>query len=122
EGELADVVLFVRRHLEDHLVVHLQHQAALGAGLLQGAVEAHERDLEDVGGEALDAGVHRLAFAGLADSEVRRRQLRYLAPPAGSTPKMRAAVALWMSWPDANASMSPGSSARWAMTRSSIWL
>jgi hypothetical protein len=40
----------------------------------------------------------------------------------GSTSKTRAAVALWMSWPDSNAEMSPGSSARCAMHRSSIWL
>ena len=33
-------------------------------------------DLEDVGGEALDAGVHRLALAGLADAEVRATTAR----------------------------------------------
>ena len=41
---------------------------------------------------------------------------------AGSTEKTRAAVALWMSSPLVNAAMSPGSPARWAMQRSSIWL
>ena len=42
----------------------------------QGIVDADERDLEDVGGEALDAGVHRLALARLADPEVGVGQLR----------------------------------------------
>ena len=40
----------------------------------------------------------------------------------GSTENTRDAVALWMSCPLANASISPGSCARWAMQRSSIWL
>ena len=30
-------------------------------------VESHQGDLEDVGGQALDAGVHGLAFTRLAD-------------------------------------------------------
>jgi hypothetical protein len=49
---------------------------------LEGAVEPDEGDLEDVGGEALDAGVHGLALAGLADAEVARQQLGDLAAPA----------------------------------------
>ena len=40
----------------------------------------------------------------------------------GSTPKMCDAVAVWMSCRSVNARTSPGSSARWAMQRSSIWL
>ena len=40
----------------------------------------------------------------------------------GSTPNTRDAVALWMSWPLVNAAIRPGSAARWAMHRSSIWL
>ena len=41
---------------------------------------------------------------------------------AASTPKIRDAVSVWMSRPDSKLSISPGSSARWAMQRSSIWL
>jgi hypothetical protein len=39
---------------------------------LERLVDAHQRDLEDVGGETLDAGVHRLALPRLADPPVRR--------------------------------------------------
>ncbi len=184
------------RHLEDHLVVHLQDEAAGEVARLEGVVEAHQRHLEDVGGQALDAGVHGLALPGLADAEVRRAELGDLAaaaeqrlgvaplaglghrlvhvgphrreglevgvedglrlrrsgwrgagpgrrPPcrrpgrrrpswpwtaarsvtsSGLTPKTRAAVSVWMSVPDSKAAIRPGSSARWAMQRSSIWL
>jgi hypothetical protein len=66
----------VGRDLEDDLVVHLQDDPAVGAApLLERPVEAHQRHLEDVGGEALDAGVHGLALPGLADPEVARGQL-----------------------------------------------
>jgi hypothetical protein len=41
---------------------------------------------------------------------------------AEATSKMRDAVALWMSAPSVKAAISPGSAARWAMQRSSIWL
>ena len=55
----------------------------------QALVEPDQRHLEDVGGQALDAGVHGLALAGLADAEVRRRQLGDLAAP----PEQRLGVA-----------------------------
>ena len=44
------------------------------------AVEADQRHLEDVRGQTLDAGVHGLALAGLADAEVRRAELGDLPP------------------------------------------
>ena len=69
------MVVLVGRHLEDHLVVDLEDEPARQALLLERVVERHERHLEDVGGEALDAGVHGLPLARLADAEVRRRQL-----------------------------------------------
>ena len=43
--------------------------------LFEPGVEAHERHLEDVRRQSLDAGVHRLALARLTDAEVARRQL-----------------------------------------------
>src|SRR3954449_9615905 len=58
EHDLGGVVVLVGRHLEDHLVVHLQHQPAAKPRVLQAAVHPDECDLEDVGGQALDAGVH----------------------------------------------------------------
>ena len=63
-------VTLVGGDLEDDLVVHLEDQAASQALVLQRLVEPHDRDLEDVGGQALDAGVHGLALAGLADAVV----------------------------------------------------
>jgi len=62
-------------HLDEHLVVDLQHEPALHAAFDEGIVDAHEGDLEDVGGEALDAGVHRLALSRLADPPVAVQQL-----------------------------------------------
>src|SRR5207244_11604727 len=81
-GERAHRRLLVRRQLEDDLVVDLEDEPAGVAALLERVVETDEGDLEDVGGQPLDAGVHRLALAGLADAVVRRRQLRDLAATA----------------------------------------
>src|SRR5688572_23299461 len=50
EGERGDLVVLVRRHLEDDLVVDLEHDAALEPPLAQCVVQADERHLEDVGG------------------------------------------------------------------------
>ena len=63
DDERADDLPLVLGHLDEDLVVDLQHEPALEPALLQRGVDAHQGDLEDVGGEALDAGVHRLALA-----------------------------------------------------------
>ena len=55
--------------------MHLQDEAGGASPVAESLVDAHEGDLEDVGGEALDAGVHRLALAGLADPPVAIEQL-----------------------------------------------
>ena len=72
-----------------HLVVDLQHQLAVVPPGLERLVDAHQRHLEDVGGQALDAGVHRLALAGLTDPAVRVEQLGDRA----ATPEQRLGVA-----------------------------
>jgi hypothetical protein len=69
--------------------VDLEDQPAGHRGLFQGRLDADQGDLEDVGGQALDAGVHGLALARLADAEVGRRQLGDLAAP----PEQRLGVA-----------------------------
>ena len=56
----------------------LQDESTVAPGLFEQLVEAHECDLEDVGGQTLDACVHGLTFAGLSDTEVRGRQFRDL--------------------------------------------
>ena len=56
--------------------MHLQDQPAGDMGLRQGGVDANQRHLEDVGGKALDARVHRLTLACLANPEVGVGQLR----------------------------------------------
>ena len=58
-------------HLDDHLVVDLEDEPAGQPLVLQAPVEADQGHLEDVGGQALDAGVHGLALAGLAQPVVR---------------------------------------------------
>ena len=84
-----DLVALVGRHLDEHLVVDLEDQPAREPAALERLVDAHQRDLEDVGREALDAGVHRLALARLADPPVGVEQLGD-RPPA---PEQRLGVA-----------------------------
>ena len=76
--------------LDDHLVVHLEHELALVAAGLERLVDAHQRDLEDVGGETLDAGVHRLPLPCLADPPVGVEQLGDRSAP----PEQRLGVAV----------------------------
>ncbi len=67
------VVLLPGRHLDDHLVVHLEDQPARGRPVLEVMVQADQGHLEDVGRQPLDPGVHRLALGRLADPVVGRR-------------------------------------------------
>ena len=60
----------------------LQHDPGGQAAVVEGGVEAHQGHLEDVGGQALDPGVHGLALAGLADAGVLAGQLGDLAAAA----------------------------------------
>ena len=84
----ASLLLF-GRYFENHFVVHLEDEPAGETGGVESGVQTHQRDLEDVGGQTLDAHVHGLAFARLADPVVVRRQLRDLAP----APEQRFGVA-----------------------------
>src|ERR1700722_14031915 len=59
-GEAEALVLLPRRHLDEALVVDLEHQAAAQLLRLEVAVEAHQGHLEDVRGQSLNAGVHGL--------------------------------------------------------------
>src|SRR5919206_3495588 len=49
QSELGHSLLLRRRHLEDDLVVHLQHHPAGVPAVVQARVQPGQRDLEDVG-------------------------------------------------------------------------
>src|SRR5207247_638006 len=78
---LAHPVTLVGRHLDDDLVVDLQHESTDQVRVFERVVESNQGDLEDVSGQTLDAGIHRLPLARLTNTEVARRQLWDLAAP-----------------------------------------
>ena len=78
----ADLVRLVGHHVEEHLVVDLEDQVGGEAAALEPFVEADQRDLEQVGGETLDAGVHRLALGRLAQLVVGRGEIGQRTTPA----------------------------------------
>ncbi len=80
--EGADLLDLVERYLEDDLVVDLEDDAALQPLVFERLVEPADGHLEDVGGQALDTGVHRLPLPRLSDLTVAGRQFGDLATPA----------------------------------------
>ena len=122
--------------IENPLVRVLARMEHVGIGVDMAELRAiHDRLTGEV--KRLTDEIHHVAGRTFnLNSPIQLRELLYgergLAPQkktktgystdAGSTENTRAAVALWMSSPLVNAAMSPGSPARWAMQRSSIWL
>src|SRR2546428_6140510 len=72
----------VPRHLDDQLVVHLQHDPCLRLGLREAVVYAPHRDLHDVGRRSLDRHVDGHALGGAADGRVRTRHVGDVPPTA----------------------------------------
>ena len=68
----------VARHLEQQLVVDLEQRPRAEAAGAQPLVEPDHRDLDDVGGGALDRHVDGHPLAGGAQGRVARRELRDL--------------------------------------------
>ena len=69
-------------HLEHELIVHLQHHPSREAPLAQRGVNADHRDLDQVGGRALQGGVRGGPLTECPDVEVLVLELGDVAPPA----------------------------------------
>src|SRR2546425_527703 len=67
------------RDLEHQLVMDLEHHPSAEVSLAERPVDANHRDLDEVGGGALERGIGRRALAEGADVEVAVAQLRNVA-------------------------------------------
>ena len=71
-----------RRTLDDELVVHLQQELCLQSFGAHARVHAHHGSLDDIRRRALNGHIERHALAKAAEVEIRRSQLRQVAPAA----------------------------------------